>query len=88
MRLIAWWNGMNRQKRVGWLLIVISVGYLAYFVKVRLFTAGPEIARKEWVYFVLSFVGIMLGTINLRMGEMRDRNQKLMMPVDTNRLEK
>ena len=31
---------------------------------------------KEWVYFVLSFVGIMLGTINVRMADMRERNQQ------------
>ena len=88
MRFIAWWNGMNRQKRVGWLLIAISVGYLAYFLKLRLFATGPEIARKEWVYFVLSFVGIMLGTVNLRMGEMRERNQKIMLPTESARTEK
>ena len=33
---------------------------------------------KEWVYFVLSFVGIMLGTINVRMADMRERNQQVL----------
>ncbi len=83
--LIAAWNGMSRQKRVGWMIVVISVCYLLYFLKARLFTAGPEISRKEWIHFILAFGGIMLGTINLRMAEMRERNQKILPLIDTNR---
>jgi glucose uptake protein GlcU len=74
--MLAAWNAMSRQKRVGWLILIISVGYALFFVKTRLFGTGPEIARKEWLYFILTFVGMMLGTINLRMAEMRERNQK------------
>jgi hypothetical protein len=84
MRLLAWWNGLGRQKRVGWTIIIISVGYLMYFLKGRLFSAGPEIARKEWFYFILTFAGIMLGTANIRMAEMRERNQKILPLVDPN----
>ena len=39
---------------------------------------GLPIERKEWVFFVLSFIGIMLGTINIRMAEMRERNQQFL----------
>jgi hypothetical protein len=78
IRLLQSWQTMSRQKRVGWTILVISVGYLLYFLKARLFTPGPEITRKEWLYFGLTFVGIMIGTINIRMAEMRERNQKLM----------
>jgi hypothetical protein len=85
---IAWWNGLGRQKRVGWLLIVISVGYLLYFLKARLFASGPQIAGKDWLYFILTFVGILLGTINIRMAEMRERNQKILPLVDSNRAKK
>jgi hypothetical protein len=84
MRLIAWWNGMTRQKRIGWLIIIISVGYALFFIKARLFGAGPEITRKEWFYFLLTFVGIMLGTINVRMAEMKERNQKVLPLVNPN----
>jgi hypothetical protein len=84
MQLIAWWNGMSRQKRVGWTIIIVAVGYLVYFLKTRLFTAGPEITTKEWVYFGLMVGFIMLGTINIRMAEMRERNQKIMPLVDPN----
>jgi hypothetical protein len=74
----AWWNGLSRQKRVGWLLVGASTIWLLYFMKTRLFAPGLPIERKEWVFFVLSFIGIMLGTINIRMAEMRERNQQFL----------
>ena len=86
--MFAAWNGMSRQKRVGWLILLISLGYGLYFVKARLFGAGPEITRKEWLYFILTFVGILLGTINLRMAEMRERNQKTLPLVNPDRTAK
>jgi hypothetical protein len=67
---------MNRQRLVGWTLVGVSVVYILYFLKVRLFSGGVAIEKKEWVYFVLSFVGVMLGTINIRMAEMRARGEK------------
>ena len=77
LRLLGWWNGMSRQKRVGWTLIIAGIGYIVYFLKARLFSPGPQISNKEWLYFVLMFVLIMIGTINVRMAEMRERNQKI-----------
>jgi len=67
---------ISRQKLVGWLLIVVSVAYIAYFLRVRLFTPGPILERKEWVQFIGSFVILMLGTINVRMAAMRERRRK------------
>jgi hypothetical protein len=78
----AWWNGLGRQKRIGWLIIAMSVFYIVYFLKGRLFAAGDSIVRKEWIYLVLSIVGIMLGTINVRMAEMRERNEKILPLID------
>ena len=88
MQLYAWWNGMTRQKRTGWTLVIVAVGYLAYFLKARLFEIGPEITRKEWFYCIAMLVLIMLGTINIRMAEMKERNQKTMPLVDTSRRSK
>ena len=82
--MLTWWNGLNRQKRIGWLIIIISVGYLLIFFKTRLIAAGAEISRKEWIYFALTFVGIAIGTINVRMAEMRERNQKVLPLVNPN----
>jgi hypothetical protein len=75
--VIRWWSEMSRQKRVGWTIIIASLCYIAYFLKTRLFAPGAPIEPKEWVYFILMLGGIMLGTINVRMAEMRERNQKI-----------
>ena len=82
--MLARWNGMDRQKRIGWLIVIISVGYALFFIKTRLFGEGPEITRKEWIYFVFTLVGVMLGTINIRMAEMRERNQKILPLINPN----
>ena len=76
---------ISRQKIVGWILIVVSVAYIGYFLRVRLFTPGPILENKEWFYVVSMLALIMLGTINIRMAEMRERNQKTMPLVDTSR---
>ena len=82
--LLDSWRAMSRQRRTGWTIIIISVGFILYFVKVRIFGAGPEIGRKEWFYFVIMFGGIVLGTINVRMAEIRERNQKIMPLIGKN----
>jgi hypothetical protein len=88
MRAIAWWNGLPRQKRTGWLIITVSVFYTVYFLKARLLAPGVPIMTKEWVYFGLAFAGIMLGTVNIRMAEMRERNQEPLPLVDPDRIRK
>jgi hypothetical protein len=67
---------ISRQKVIGWLLVIVSVAYIAYFLKVRLFEPGPILEKKEWVQFIGSFVTLMLGTINVRMAAMRERKRK------------
>jgi uncharacterized membrane protein len=64
---------ISRQKLVGWILIAFAVGYLAYFLKVRLLVAGPVLEKKEWVNFIGALVGLFLGTINVRMAALRER---------------
>ena len=65
----------HRQKRTGWLLVVISVVYLVYFLKVRLFSSGLPIEKKEWFYFGAMIVILMLGTANIRLAMMRERRK-------------
>ena len=62
----------HRQKRTGWLLIVISGGYLVWFLKVRLLSAGLPVERKEWFYLVAMIAILMLGTANIRLAAMRE----------------
>ena len=64
---------MNRQRLIGWILIVWSTGYIIYFLKARLFIVGPPIEHKEWVYFIVAFGGVFLGTMNVRMAAARRR---------------
>ena len=66
----------DRQKRTGWLLIVVVGGYLVWFLKVRLLSAGLPIERKEWIYFAAMIVILMLGTANVRLAAMREQKQK------------
>jgi hypothetical protein len=67
---------ISRQKIVGWVLVIVSVAYIAYFLRVRLFAPGPIIEKKEWVQFIGTFVILMLGTINVRLAAMRERRRK------------
>ena len=67
---------ISRHKTVGWILIIASVAYIAYFLKVRLLVEEPAVEKKEWVQFISSFVILFLGTINVRMAAMRLQRRK------------
>jgi uncharacterized membrane protein len=66
---------MSRQKLVGWILIAVSVAYIAWFLRVRLFEPGPALEKKEWVHLIGSVVIFMLGTVNVRLAAMRRRRE-------------
>jgi uncharacterized membrane protein len=66
---------VSRQKLIGWILIVVSVAYIVYFLRVRLFEPGPVVEKKEWVQLIGSIVVFMLGTINVRLAAMRARRR-------------
>jgi hypothetical protein len=67
---------ISRQKVAGWILIIVSAAYIAYFLRVRLLEPGPALASKEWVQFVGSLVVLILGTINVRLAAMRERRRR------------
>ena len=66
----------DRQKRTGWLLIVVSAFYLVWFFKVRLLAEGLPIEKREWIYFVGMSICLMLGTANVRMAALREERKK------------
>ena len=66
---------INRQKLIGWILIVGAGLYAVYFLKTRLLTAGPVIEKKEWIHFIGMIVLVMIGTMNVRMAAMRERKR-------------
>jgi len=84
MRLYAWWSGMPRQGRTGWTLVIVGTVYILYFLKARLFATGAPITTREWLYCVGMLILIMLGTINIRMAEMKARRQGTLPLVDPN----
>jgi len=67
---------IDRQKITGWILVVVSTAFIAYFVKVRLFGSGPALEKKEWVQLIGSIVILMLGTMNVRLAAMREQRRK------------
>ena len=67
---------IDRQKLVGWILIVACVAYLAYFWRIRLLEPGPRLSNNEWVKAVGSIAGLVIGTINVRLAAMRERKRK------------
>jgi hypothetical protein len=68
---------IDRQKLIGWVLVIFSGGYLVYFLKVRLLTPGPLLERKDWINLITSVVLLMIGTINVRLAAIRDRRRQL-----------
>ena len=67
---------ISRQKIVGWLLVVLSAMYIAYFLKVRVLSAGPALERADWLRFIGSIVTLMIGTANVRLAAARERSRK------------
>jgi hypothetical protein len=67
---------ITRQKIIGWALVVVAGGYLVYFLKVRLLTAGLPIEKKEWLQFAGMVVCLFLGTINVRLAAAREQRKK------------
>ena len=67
---------ISRQKTVGWILIVVSSAFIAYFLRVRLFSPGPILEKNEWVQFIGSILIFMLGTMNVRLAALRERQHR------------
>ena len=68
---------IDRQKLIGWIILLWSGGYIFYLLKARLLVAGPPIERREWIYLIMSLVGLVLGTLNIRMAAARLRGDKV-----------
>ena len=67
---------IGRQKIVGWVLVVVSTLFIVYFLKARLLASGPALEKAEWLRFIGAIVTLMLGTANVRLAAMRERNRK------------
>ena len=67
---------IDRQKLVGWILVVVSAAYILWFTKVRILGTAPMIEKKEWVQFIGSIVILMLGIMNVRLAARREQRRK------------
>jgi hypothetical protein len=67
---------IDRQKVIGWVLVAVSVAYLVYFWRGRLFEPGPVLSNNEWARVAGSIVVLMIGTINVRLAAMRERRRR------------
>lgn len=66
----------NRQKIVGWLLVVASAAYLAYFLRVRVLTPGPLLSGKDWFNLITAVATLIVGVANVRLAGLRERNRR------------
>ena len=64
---------ISRQKVIGWVLVIVSAGYLAYILRTRLLTPGLPLEKREWLEIVGLIATLMIGTINVRLAAMRRR---------------
>jgi hypothetical protein len=66
----------SRQKIVGWILVIVSVGYLLYFWRVKVMMPGPLLTRMEWFNAITAGACLIIGIINVRLAAMRERNRR------------
>ena len=45
---------ISRQKIVGWVLVIASAAYLAYFWRIKLMTPGPLLTGRDWFNLITS----------------------------------
>jgi hypothetical protein len=65
----------NRQKITGWILVIASAAYLAYFWRVRLMT-GPLLTGKDWFNLITAIAVLIVGIANVRLAAMREQNRR------------
>ncbi len=66
----------NRQKITGWVLVIVSTVYLAYFFRIKVMTPGPLLTRNDWFNLITAVVVLIIGIINLRLAAMREQNRR------------
>ena len=66
----------NRQKITGWILVIVSAAYLAWFLRVRVLTPGPLLTGKDWFNLITAAAVLIVGIANVRLAAMRDQNRR------------
>jgi hypothetical protein len=66
----------NRQKITGWVLVVVSSVYLAYFFRIKVMTPGPLLTRNDWFNLITAIAVLIIGIINVRLAAVREQNRR------------
>jgi hypothetical protein len=66
----------NRQKITGWILVIVSAAYLAYFLRVRVLMPGPLLTGKDWFNLITAVAVLIVGTANVRLAAMREQSRR------------
>jgi hypothetical protein len=66
----------NRQKITGWVLVVISSVYLAYFFRIKVMAPGPLLTRNDWFNLITAVAVLIIGIINVRLAAAREQNRR------------
>ena len=66
----------NRQKITGWVLVIVSTGYLAYFLRIKVMTPGPLLTGRDWFNLITAVAVLIIGIANVRLAAMRDQNRQ------------
>ena len=66
---------ISRQKIVGWVLVIVSAAYLAYFWRIKVMTPGPVFGGRDWFNLITAIAVLIIGVANVRLAAMRDRRQ-------------
>jgi hypothetical protein len=66
----------NRQKITGWVLVVVSSVYLAYFFRIKVMMPGPLLTRQDWFNLITAIAVLIIGIINVRLAAMREQNRR------------
>ena len=63
----------SRQKITGGIMVIVSVGYLAYFWRIKVMEPGPLLTRRDWFNLITALVVLFIGIINVRLAARRER---------------
>jgi hypothetical protein len=66
----------NRQKITGWVLVVVSAAYIAYFLRVKVLMPGPLLTRMDWFNLITAVAVLIIGVANVRLAAMRERGRR------------
>jgi len=66
----------NRQKITGWVLVVVSAGFLVWFLRVRIIMPGLLLTGRDWFNLITALAVLIVGIANVRLAARREQNRR------------